>query len=141
MSTQHAQSSVFTLSRALLIAGGVLAISAALRLLSPEYISAELARRLLGVLLGGLVVVYANAVPKALLPLLQLRCDPAAEQALRRRTGITLLLGGVAYALAWLLAPLATAALMSATLLGAAVLLVVARLGWARWQSTHNRTN
>jgi hypothetical protein len=140
MSTQHAQPSVFTLPRALLIAGGVLAISAALRLLSPEYISAELARRLLGILLGGLVVVYANAVPKALLPLLQLRCDPAAEQALRRRTGLTLLLGGVAYALAWLLAPLATAALVSATLLGAAVLLVLVRLGWARWKSTHNRT-
>ena len=141
MTSQPTQPSVFTVSRSLLIAGGVLAISAALTLLSPQYISAELAQRLLGVLLGGLVVIYANAVPKALVPLLQLRCDPAADQALRRRVGATLVLGGLAYALAWLLAPLTMAPVLSATLLGAAVLLVLVRLSWARRNASRNKNN
>jgi len=88
-------------------------ISATLNFLSPDYISAALGQRLLGLVLGLLVVVYANSVPKALAPLLQIRCDPAAEQAMRPIHRHRLVLGGVAYAVTWLIAPLESAAVLS----------------------------
>lgn len=130
MTTHPSEFTQISILRSLMIAGLLLGVSAALAFLSPEFISPGLAQRLLGALMGAVVVVYANAAPKALLPLDQLRCAPAAEQAKRRFTGWTLTLGGAAYALAWMIAPLEHANLISASLLGAALLLVVARLVW-----------
>ncbi len=130
MTTDRSQRSRAAISRALITAGVLLGVSLALALLSPAHLSEGSARRMLGVLLGAVVVIYANAVPKALSPLLQLRCDPAAEQAMRRFTGWSLVLGGAAYAVAWVIAPLANANALSASLLGASLLLVVARLAW-----------
>lgn len=118
-------------TRGLIVAGLILAAAAALRLLSPEYVNPDLARRLLGVLLGAVVLMYANAVPKELTPLMQLRCNPAAEQRLRRFTGWTLALGGLGYAVAWSVLPLAYAATVAASLLGLAFLLVAARVALA----------
>jgi succinate dehydrogenase hydrophobic anchor subunit len=124
------QPSIFSTSRALLIAAGLIAGALALRWLSPEYIGKDVGQRALGVMLGMLVVVYANAVPKMLAPLLQGR-DAAREQALRRFTGVALVLGGLAYALAWMLAPLDRAALVAGSLLACALVLVIARWAWA----------
>ena len=111
----------------LLVAALVLTAAVALRLLSPRHVSAELASRLLGILLGLVVAGYANTVPKALAPLTQVRCDPAAEQAVRRVTGWSMALGGLAYAVTWAIAPLAYATPISAGLLGGAALLAVVR--------------
>jgi len=119
------------IGRALIIAAGILAVSALLKLMSPEYISEELSRRLLGVLLGAAVLLYANAVPKALTPLARMRCNPATEQSLRRFTGWSLTLGGLMYALAWLFAPITSASTISAILLGPALLLAILRYAWA----------
>ena len=80
--------------RGLIIASLIIVIAFALKLLSPQYISPDLATRLLGVLLGAVVTIYANEAPKALTPLLRMRCDPVAEQAMRRFTGWSLALGG-----------------------------------------------
>lgn len=110
------------ISRALLVAGLFLALSLALRLATPEYVDPGLARRLLGIMMGAIVVIYANAVPKTLTPLVALRCNPATEQSIRRFTGISLVLGGTGYALAWMLAPMDSANLLSGVLLGVAVL-------------------
>ena len=115
-------------SRGLIVAGVLLGVAAGLKLLSPGHLSPEAAHRILGVLLGAVVVVYANAVPKALSPLMQMRCDPVAEQAIRRFTGWSLVLGGAAYSGVWAIAPLAYANLLAASLLGSTVLLVVLRL-------------
>lgn len=131
MTTNRPQASRVSISRELIVAGLVLGVSVALALLSPDHLSPELARRLLGVLIGAVVVVYANAAPKALSPLIQMRCDPVAEQAMRRFTGWSLTLGGSAYVLTWLIAPLESANVLAASLLGAALLLVVVRLTWA----------
>lgn len=132
MTTNGSQASRGTISRGLILAGLLLAASVALKLLSPDYLSPELARRLLGVLMGTVVVVYANAVPKALSPLIQMRCDPAAEQAIRRFVGWGLALGGAAYAVAWVIAPIEDASVLSASFLGTALLLILARLAWGR---------
>jgi hypothetical protein len=130
VTTNRSQASRADIARGLIVAAVLLGVSMALKLLSPEHLSAEFVDRMMGVLLGAMVVVFANAVPKALSPLLQQRCDPAAEQAMRRFTGWSLVLGGAAYAVAWVIAPLEHANVLSAGLLGAALLLVVVRLAW-----------
>jgi hypothetical protein len=116
--------------RGLLIAGALLAVATTLRLLSPDHLSPDTARRMMGVLLGVVVMVYANAVPKALSPLIQMRWNPAEEQALRRFTGWSLVLGGAAYAAAWAIAPIDKANLVAAICLGAAFVAVVLRFAW-----------
>ena len=83
-----------------------------------------------GVLLGAVVTIYANEAPKALTPLLRMRCDPVAEQAMRRFTGWSLALGGIGYAGAWLFAPIGSASTIAICLLGASMVLVVARFVW-----------
>jgi hypothetical protein len=117
------------IAHGLVVAGLIIAASIALALASPEYVSDTLARRLLGGLLGVMVVLYANQVPKALTPLARLRCDPAKEQALRRFAGWALLVGGLGYATAWMFAPIASARLFAIAALGSALLLVVVRYG------------
>ena len=117
--------------RALIIAALILGVAALLKLISPEYISAEHARRLLGVLLGTAVMLYANVVPKALTPLARMRCNAATEQSLRRFTGWSLTLGGLLYAITWLVAPIEMAGTISLVLLGGALLLAILRHVWA----------
>jgi hypothetical protein len=76
---------------------------------------------------GALVVFYSNYVPKKLTPLAAMRCNPATEQALRRFAGMSMVLGGVAYMLVWMFAPLGSAALVGGAVVATALLLVVIR--------------
>lgn len=131
MMTDRLQDSRSAIARGLIVAGVLLGVSFALRLAVPDYLSPNAAHRTLGVLMGGVVIIYANAVPKALTPLIQLRCEPAAEQAMRRFTGWVLVCGGVAFSLTWAIAPLAHANVIAGSLLGTALLLVIARVALA----------
>jgi fructose-specific phosphotransferase system IIC component len=107
----------------------MLIAAAGLRWLAPAYISEELGHRLFGILLGLFAAYYANAVPKLLKPLPRLR-DPAREQALRRFTGWTLVIGAVAYVVAWIVVPIAQANTVAMSLLGTTFLIVLARHLW-----------
>jgi hypothetical protein len=120
-------SRVSALTRALIVAGLFLSITAAVKLGSPDYIDADFARRLVGVMMGGIVVLYANSVPKTLTPLAVLRCSPAAEQSLRRFTGLSLVLGGLGFGLAWMVAPIDAANVLGGAALGIALLVVAIR--------------
>lgn len=131
MRKNQPQGSRTSIIRGLIVAGVLIGGAVVLERLSPAYLGADAARRMLGVLMGAVVVLYANAVPKALLPLAQMRCAPAEEQAMRRFTGWSLAVGGAGYALAWVVAPLAHARLLGASFLGGAVLLVLLRLSRA----------
>jgi hypothetical protein len=113
---------------ALVIAALFLGLTAALKLLSPEQLSEEWVDRLRGVMGGALVVYFSSAASKSLTPLARLR-DPVAEQAIRRFSAWTLTLGGVGYALAWLVAPVRWANEIAVVLLASAVALVMVR--WA----------
>jgi hypothetical protein len=132
MRTDRSNESRAALFRGLIIAGVLIGITAVLRFLTPMHVSPETARRALGALMGAVVVVYANEVPKALTPLVRMRCEPAVEQAMRRFTGWSLVLGGMSYSLAWLIAPLGNANLLAASLLATSLLFVVLRIARAR---------
>ncbi|MFC4930204.1 hypothetical protein [Massilia sp. GCM10023247] len=115
------------LGRALAGAAFILAASLVLRWAAPAWLGEEMARRLLGVLLGLVVVVYANAIPKSLVALARLRCSPAREQAARRFAGWSLVLGGLGYMAAALLAPLASMHLVGGAILAVALAAAILR--------------
>jgi len=117
----------FPLGRALFAAAMILGASAALKWATPDYLSPEWALRLTGALLGFVVVVYANVIPKSLTSLARLRGSPAAEQAARRFAGWSLVLGGLGYILAMLAAPLASMHLVGGAILAAALAVAMLR--------------
>jgi hypothetical protein len=117
----------YPIARALAGAAFILAASAALRWAAPEHIGIETAQRLGGVLLGLVVVVYANAVPKSLVALARLRCAPAREQAARRFAGWSLVLGGLGYIAVALLLPLDSMHLVGGAVLAVALAAAVLR--------------
>ncbi len=119
--------SAASFGRPLLGAALILAVSGALAWAAPEHISDELKQRLVAALLGAVVVIYANAIPKSLTVLAQLRCSPEREQAARRFAGWSLVLGCINYMLAALFAPLGAMHLVGGSLLGVALLAAVLR--------------
>jgi uncharacterized membrane protein YhdT len=114
--------------RSLLGASLVLAISAVIAWLTPHYLSHDASRRLIGMLVGAIVVVNANAIPKAVTA--RTRCAPAMVQAARRFVGWALVLGGLAYMAAWLLAPIQLSGMIGGLSLGTAVTVAALRLRW-----------
>jgi hypothetical protein len=138
MMTETSRGPRASLAGPLLFAGLILAVAAALVLLVPEYLSRDLALRLLGVFMGTMVVVYANAAPKKLPPLVRLRCDPATEQAIRRFAGWSLTLGGIAYAAAWTFAPVKAANVIAVASLATSLLLVFLRVAWIKSKSARD---
>jgi hypothetical protein len=137
MMTKPLHGSRDSLARPLLFAGLFLLAAVALALLVPEYLSRDLWLRLLGVLMGTMVVIYANAAPKRLPSLLRLRCDPATEQSIRRFAGWSLTFGGVGYAAAWVFAPVSFANPIAMITLASALLLVFGRVAWIKATSRH----
>jgi hypothetical protein len=128
------------LRRAFLIAAIYLATSVVLNeLRQHEFVSAGTVVRLMGMLMGLVVLVCANAIPKTLVPLARLSCDPAREQTLRRVVGWAGVLGGLAYTLAYALAPIAIAARLANSLLTPAVVVVAGIMAWCAWKRVNAR--
>ena len=113
--------------RALLGAALIIGMSAALAWLAPRYISSEIAYRIVGALLGSVVVVYSNAIPKYLVGRERRNFHSAADQAARRFAGWSMVLGGIGYMLAWLLAPIGSAALVGGSVLATGLLVAIVR--------------
>jgi hypothetical protein len=121
--------------RALSVAALYLSTAVALNALRQrDVVGAETAVRLMGVLLGLVVLVSANAIPKRLVPLARLSCDPIREQTLRRFSGWVLALGGLGYTLAYVLAPIAIASRLATCALAPAVLVVAAIATRCAWR-------
>ncbi len=137
MKTTQSQSSRALIVRSLAIAAIILGTSLTVTALSPEYLSDDLARRLIGVMLGAVVLIYANAVPKALSPMIEARCNPADSQAIRRFTGWSLVLGGAAYSVAWMVAPIEHANAIAGGLLCFAVMIIIVRIGLGMTRESH----
>lgn len=109
------------LVRALLGAAFILGATALLNAMAPEHISPEWAQRLLGAMLGAVVVIYANSIPKAFTAMARSRRSAAQQQAAHRFSGWAMLLGGISYMLACLFAPLEHATLIGGALLALAL--------------------
>lgn len=122
--------------RSLLIAAIYLLTAVVLNeLLQHHIVSAEAAVRMMGVLIGSVAIVSANAIPKRLVPLTRLSCNPSREQTLRRLGGWALVMGGLGYTLAYALAPIAIASTAAICLMVPAVVVVggmLARCAWMR---------
>jgi hypothetical protein len=115
--------------RDVLLGLSVLAVAALLTLLAPQHF--ELGQRILGVMGGLFVVFFANAIPKALKPLAKLK-DPARHEALQRFIGWCLVLGGLGYALAWIVVPFAYVIPVAIALLGSSLAIASGRCFWVR---------
>jgi hypothetical protein len=126
--------------RALLIAALYLLTAVVLNEFQQHHlVSAETAARLMGIMMGLLVLVSANAIPKRLVPLANLSCAPARDQTLRRIAAWTMVLGGLGFTLAYALAPITIARMLAMFLLAPAALVVVglqARCAWRRRSTT-----
>ena len=107
-------------------------------LLQRQIVGVGTAVRLMGMLEGLIILACANDIPKQLVPLARLHCDPARDQALRRVVGWAMALGGVAYTLAYALAPVAIAPMLAILLLTpslAVLAYVLVRCARARWRA------
>lgn len=104
-----------------------------------QIVSAETSVRLMGMMMGSVVLVTANVIPKRLVPLARLSCAPPREQALRRFAAWTMVLGGLGFTLAYALAPIAIARTLAICLLAPASIVVLgiqARCAWMRRSAT-----
>ena len=130
--------------RSLLIAAIYILTAVVLNELRERHVvSAETTVRLMGILIGLVVLVSANAIPKRLVPLASLSCDPTREQNLRRFSSWALVLGSLGFTLAYALAPIAIASTLAICLLAPAGLVVVAisvRCAWRRRSVTRRGT-
>lgn len=126
--------------RALWIAAIYLLMSVVLHALRQRgLVSAGTVVRLTGMVAGIVVLVAANAIPKRLVPLERLSCDPAREQALRRLAGWALVLGGLGYTLAYALAPIAIAGKLANSLLAPAGIVVAGIMVYCVWMRVSAR--
>ena len=98
---------ISTLRNAIIGAGLLLAASASVAgAVRFDLIGDGTSERVMGVLLGIVLVVTGNFIPKTLEPLSAERCDPSRKQALQRFAGWAFVLAGVGYAIVWLTFPL-----------------------------------
>ena len=111
-----------SLWQAALIVGGALALTGAARM---GWISFDMSLRITMAIIGLVLVVQANAIPK------DVAGRSANYQAVKRVAGWALVLAGLAYAAAWLFAPLEIAAFASMAAVIAAIAYV---FGYRRWR-------
>jgi hypothetical protein len=112
------------LAQAMAFAGFIIAVSLAVVLLShagwaSAYV-AELSKRSMGVLMGAMVVFFANAVPK--------QTGSARRQSALRVCGWSLVLGGLGFSAAWLFVPFAYADIVAMALLASSLLYAIVRI-------------
>lgn len=108
---------------AIVLAGALLGLTLLIPLGWAPGPAGQFAERGMGVVMGVIVVAFANVIPK--------RAGSARALALRRIAGWALVLGGLGYALAWLLLPLAYANLAALLVLLLGFACAAVRIGWS----------
>jgi hypothetical protein len=112
--------------RAMALAGTLLAVSLVTALLSRMGWSAghapELSERSWGIVMGAIVVVFGNAIPK--------EAGFARRLTIERTCGWALVLGGMGFAASWIFVPLAYANEIAMLVLMSALLYAMVRIAW-----------
>ena len=120
--------------RSLLVASIYLLTAVVLNELRHHHVvSAATTVRLLGMLMGTVALVSANAIPKRLVLLVSRRSDSAREQTVRRFAAWALVLTGLGFTLAYALAPIAIASTLANCLLTPAFPAVVGVVTFCVW--------
>ena len=113
------------LVKAVLGAGALITTALVLNNLTANgHIDGEFSKRAMQALIGLLLVVTGNVLPKKLEPLSEARCDPSKEQTMKRFAGKTFVVAGLGYTFAWLFVPIQYASTVSIVIVGTSVLLV-----------------
>lgn len=107
---------------AIVLAGSLLGLALLIPLGWAPGPAGQFGERGMGVVMGLIVVAFANVIPK--------RAGSARSLALRRSAGWALVLGGLGYALAWLLLPLDSANLAALLVLLIGVVCAAGRISW-----------
>lgn len=108
---------------AIMLAGSLLGLALIVPLGWAPAAAGQFAERGVGVMMGVIVVAFANVIPK--------QVGSARGLALRRIAGWALVLGGLGYALAWLLMPLAYANLAALLVLLLGLTYATVRIIWS----------
>lgn len=93
----------------------------------------NVSKRSAGALIGIVLIVTGNSLPKYITPLSMRACSPARATATERFAGWVFVLGGLVYVAAWVFAPIENAKLWS-SLIGLCVFLIVI-VAWTRLAS------
>jgi len=115
---------------------GFLILCAAMMLIAAvermNFIDSAAAKRLLGLIVGLIVMVAGNFLPKTR-PLKGLLSHPAGTIAAERFAGWTLVLAGAMYAALFLFAPLDVARPLSSCIAACVILAIAANWAWLAW--------
>ncbi|MEL7485984.1 MAG: hypothetical protein AAGJ87_02085 [Pseudomonadota bacterium] len=126
--TQYSDDERHYFSMSVIIGGAIIVASQAVQVMnafgSTENLVVE---RGWGVLVGLILAAMGNAAPKILPPLDAKTCAGGRRSKLQRFAGLSLLIGGVGYAGAWLFAPIEIANVAAMSICLASVLAIALR--------------
>ena len=123
---------------AIVFAGVILAITLSVKLATTLGVinDTDLSRRMTMVVMGIFIAFTGNSVPKTLTPLSALQCDPDKVQAFQRLAAWMWVLTGLAYAIVWLVLPIALAKPVSIAVMMSGMLVIVTQI--VRLRSTRS---
>ena len=119
-------------TRSIMAAGSILAAALGIKLARTlGAFDADSLERVWGVVMGAVLVVMGNLMPKTLTPLAAQPRSESHTQSTRRFAGWSFVLAGLAYATVWMVLPVTQANTVAMLICASAVVLVVIRCTWA----------
>lgn len=130
VTSRRANNAAEPIRRAVVFAGLMLVVALTAKLVvafgGPGNV--DISRRTTMILLGVLMAMTGNEMPKTLTPLSALQCDPARIQAFQRFAGWTWVLTGLSFSTAWVVLPMTIARPVSTVLLLGGMFLIATQL-------------
>ena len=115
----------------LVAAATILGISVALKnFVSAGALDAFTSKRIMGAIVGLVLAVWGNYMPKTLKPMSEKSCDSSRWVSLRRFAGWAFVISGLSYSAVWIFAPMEYTRLISMTFVAFSVVLVLTLMVW-----------